>query len=104
MTKKLALDPSKYTTCFQSRLGKTPWITPYTYQTIEKLGKEGKKKILMFSPAFVADCLETIIEIKEEYSNLFKEYGGEQLDMVPSLNDKDDWANGLHRIIKGNLS
>ena len=104
LTKKLALDPSKYTTCFQSRLGKTPWITPYTDQTIEKLGKEGKKKILMFSPAFVADCLETIIEIDEEYSNLFKEHGGEKLDMVPSLNDKDDWANCLHRIIKGNLS
>ena len=58
----------------------------------------------MFSPAFVADCLETIIEIDEEYANLFNEHGGEQLDMVPSLNDNDDWANGLYQIIKENIS
>jgi len=104
LAEKLALDPTRLTTSFQSRLGKTPWITPYTDQTIEKLGKDGNKNILMFSPAFVSDCLETIIEIGEEYSNLFKEHGGEKLDMVPSLNDEDDWANGLYHIIKENLS
>ncbi len=101
---KLALDPAKYTTCFQSRLGKTPWITPYADQTIKKLGNEGQKKILIFSPSFVADCLETIIEIGETYSNLFKENGGEKLDMVPSLNNEDDWSNGLFNIIKENIS
>ena len=58
----------------------------------------------MFSPAFVADCLETIIEIGEEYSNLFKEHGGEKVDLVPSLNDKDDWINGLYDMIKQTLS
>ena len=76
----------------------------YTDHTIEKLGKEGKKKILVFSPAFVADCLETTIEIGEEYQELFEENGGEELQLVPSLNDYDDWANGLFNIIKGKIN
>ncbi len=104
LAEKLALDSSEYTTSFQSRLGKTPWITPYTDQIIEKLGKEGKKRILMFSPSFVADCLETLVEISGEYHNLFIEHGGDKVDLVPSLNDNDDWANGIHNIIKENLS
>jgi ferrochelatase len=77
---------------------------PYTDHVIENLGKTGKKKLLVFSPAFVADCLETTIEIGEEYLELFKDNGGEQLQLVPSLNDNDDWAKGLHNIIKEKIS
>ena len=96
----LKLSEGSYSTCFQSRLGRDPWLTPYTDKVIEKLGQDGKKKVLVFSPAFVADCLETTIEIGEEYLDLFKENGGEKLQLVPSLNDYDDWAEGLFRIIK----
>ena len=62
------------------------------------------KKILVFSPAFVADCLETTIEIGEEYLELFQEHGGEELQLVPSLNDQEDWAKAMHTIIKEKLS
>ena len=100
----LNIPKEKFSTCFQSRLGKDPWLTPYTDHVVEKLGKDGMKKILVFSPAFVADCLETTIEIGEEYLELFKENGGEQLQLVPSLNDNDDWAQSLHNIIKEKIS
>tara|TARA_B100001093_G_scaffold517524_1_gene599303 strand:- start:2177 stop:3202 length:1026 start_codon:yes stop_codon:yes gene_type:complete len=96
----LQLSEGSYSTCFQSRLGRDPWLTPYTDKVIEKLGQDGKKKVLVFSPAFVADCLETTIEIGEEYLDLFKENGGEKIQLVPSLNDYDDWAEGLFNIIK----
>jgi len=61
---------------------------------------EGNKKILVFSPAFTADCLETIIEIGDEYTELFIEAGGEQLDYVESLNYSDSWADAIIDIIK----
>jgi ferrochelatase len=104
LVKALNLNEGTYSTCFQSRLGRDPWLMPYTDHTIEKLGKQGKKKVLVFSPAFVADCLETTIEIGEEYQELFEENGGEKLQLVPSLNDYDDWANGLFNIIKEKIN
>tara|TARA_Y100000389_G_scaffold202426_1_gene247665 strand:- start:957 stop:1688 length:732 start_codon:yes stop_codon:yes gene_type:complete len=100
LVKALNLKEGSYSTCFQSRLGRDPWLKPYTDHVIENLGNEGKKRILVFSPAFVADCLETTIEIGEEYLELFKEHGGEKIQLVPSLNDNDDWAQGLYEIIK----
>ena len=103
LVKALKLIEGSYSTCFQSRLGRDPWLQPYTDHTVEKLGKEGKKRVLVFSPAFVADCLETTIEIGEEYLELFQEHGGEEIQLVPSLNDNDDWAEGLHKIIKDKL-
>ena len=103
LVKALSLKDGDYSTCFQSRLGRDPWLTPYTDHVIEKLGKDGKKKLLVFSPAFVADCLETTIEIGEEYLELFKEHGGEELHLVPSLNDDDDWAEALFKIIKDKI-
>jgi ferrochelatase len=64
-----------------------------------KKAKEGIKKILIFAPAFVADCLETKVEIGDEYKLLFKKHGGEQLQLVESLNDNDSWIEGLNQII-----
>jgi ferrochelatase len=104
LAKALDLKEDSYSTCFQSRLGRDPWLMPYTDHTIERLGKEGKKKILVFSPAFVADCLETTIEIGEEYLELFQEHGGKEVHLVPSLNDNEDWANGLLKIIKDKIN
>ncbi|MBV6441376.1 MAG: ferrochelatase [Haliscomenobacteraceae bacterium CHB4] len=89
---RLQLKPGQYTVCFQSRLGRDPWTQPYTVQVIENLAKSGAKRLLVFCPAFTADCLETTIEIGEEYREDFLKWGGERLDLVESLNDKPAWA------------
>jgi ferrochelatase len=99
LAKRLNIPKEKYTICFQSRLGRTPWLKPFSDQVIIDLGKAGKKKILAFSPAFVADCLETIHEIGVEYDELFHEHGGEKVQLVPSLNSSDEWVKGLQEII-----
>ncbi len=96
----LNIPREKYTVCFQSRLGKTPWIKPYSDKVIEQLALQGIKKILAFSPAFVADCLETIYEIGVEYDTIFKEFGGEKIQLVESLNDNDLFVDCLVEMIK----
>lgn len=98
----LNLTPEQYTVSFQSRLGRNPWIQPYTDETIEKLVKENKKRILVFSPSFVADCLETTIEIGVEYKHLFESLGGERWQLVDSLNDSPMWIDALHDLILHN--
>ncbi|MFN8777366.1 MAG: ferrochelatase [Flavobacteriales bacterium] len=98
----LGLRGSDYTVCFQSRLGRG-WIEPFSDKVIEELAKKGARKLLVFSPAFVADCLETIIEIGEEYQELFEKHGGEKVQLVPSLNDSATWIDGLERLVRTNL-
>lgn len=95
---KLQLAPENYTTCFQSRLGRAEWIQPYTKDTIIKLAKEGKKRLLIFSPSFVADCLETLEEIEIGLRITFLEHGGEELKLVPSLNSNDNWVKALAQL------
>ncbi|MCC5946364.1 MAG: ferrochelatase [Bernardetiaceae bacterium] len=98
LAEALHLKPEDYTVCFQSRLGNDPWIQPYTEDVIKKLAKEGKKNVLAFSPAFVADCLETTIEVGEEYKELFEEEGGEHWALVDSLNDHPLWIEALKEL------
>lgn len=74
-------------------------MKPFTDQLITEKAAEGKKKILVFAPAFVADCLETIVEIGIEYDELFRKKGGEELVLVESLNDMESWAKSLTGII-----
>jgi protoporphyrin/coproporphyrin ferrochelatase len=95
IAEKLGLQKTQFSICFQSRLGRDPWITPYTSEVIEELAKQGKKRILVFCPAFVADCLETIFEIAEEYQEEFVEYGGEKVQLVTGLNDHPKWIDAL---------
>jgi len=95
----MLLQSDKYTISFQSRLGNAPWIKPYSSDVIIQLAKQGKKNILVFSPAFVADCLETISEIGIEYNELFVEHGGQKITLVESLNSEDFWAEALKHII-----
>ncbi|MGF1533625.1 MAG: ferrochelatase [Bernardetiaceae bacterium] len=99
LAKALDLKPEDYTVCFQSRLGNDPWITPYTEDTIKELAKAGKKNILAFSPAFTSDCLETTIEVGEEYKELFEEEGGEHWQLVESLNTHPRWVEGLKDLV-----
>jgi ferrochelatase len=92
---ELNIQRENYTVSFQSRLGKTPWIKPYSDVVIEELAKAGKKKLLVFSPAFTSDCLETLYEISVEYHELFRKYGGEKVQLVESLNDHPLWIDAL---------
>lgn len=93
---------SKYTVSFQSRFGKN-WLVPFTDEIIELKAKQGVKSLLLVSPAFVADCLETIHELGVEYKELFIEGGGEVLHLVDSLNDDPEWVKGLSTIIKESI-
>jgi ferrochelatase len=102
IAQRCGIDPDNYTVAFQSRLGKG-WIEPFSDIVIKDLAKKGAKKLLVFSPAFVADCLETTIEIGEEYQELFEEHGGEKVQLVPSLNDGDDWIDALEDIVRKRL-
>ena len=97
---QLHLSSEQYTTTFQSRLGPEKWAQPYTIKTIEQLAEAGAKRLLVFSPAFVADCLETIIEIGFEYQEEFEEMGGKKVDLVPSLNDDPRWIEVVCQIIR----
>lgn len=100
----MGLKPDQYTTAFQSRLGRDPWLQPYTDETIKQLVAQGKKNILAFSPAFVADCLETTIEVGEEYKELFEELGGQHWQLVESFNNDPAWIQFLGKLVKQNLS
>ena len=99
LASRLNLSSDKYHVTFQSRLT-NKWLTPFTDEVLESLPKNGNKNVLVFSPAFTADCLETIIEIGDEYKELFLEAGGEKLDYVESLNYSDLWADAIIDIIK----
>ena len=100
MAEKLSIPEEKYTVCFQSRLGKDPWIRPYTEQVLKELAAKGVKKVLAFSPAFVSDCLETTIEVGETYRHDFISAGGERWDLVPSLNVEKKWVQCLKELIQ----
>ena len=99
LVKELGLAEGSYSVSFQSRLGKTPWIKPYTDHNIEELGKDRKKSILFYSPSFIADCLETTIEGGEEYKELFKEYGGKDWQLIESLNTHPTWIECLKDMV-----
>jgi ferrochelatase len=97
----LQIPKAQYTICYQSRLGKTPWKQPFTIDVIQQLAESGKKRVLVFSPAFTSDCLETIFEIGEEYKEDFQKWGGETLDLVPGLNAHPTWVAALAGICRG---
>jgi protoporphyrin/coproporphyrin ferrochelatase len=98
LAEKLGIPPEKYTVCFQSRLDKK-WLRPFSDDVVEECAKKGMKKILVFSPAFTADCLETIVEIGEEYQELFEHHGGEKVQLVESLNDHPLWIKCLRDLV-----
>jgi ferrochelatase len=96
---RLKISSEKYSICFQSRLGQEPWLHPYAADTIKDLAKKGKKKVLVFCPSFVCDCLETIYEIGVEYADEFKQAGGQKLDLVRGLNADSTWIEALKHFI-----
>ncbi|PCH98093.1 MAG: ferrochelatase [Bacteroidetes bacterium] len=104
IVKELNLAENFYTISFQSRLGKDPWLKPYTDHELIKLAQSGVKRILVFSPSFVADCLETLYEISIEYNELFQEHGGEKVQLIESLNGLPRWIATLKDIVEQNTS
>jgi len=97
----LGLKKEDYTISYQSRLG-GGWIEPFSDKVIEELAEGGAKRLLIFSPAFTADCLETIVEIGTEYQEDFEKLGGEHIDLVPSLNDNPKWVQAIADLVRMN--
>ncbi len=99
LAEKLGLDKQRYSIGFQSRFSKN-WLSPFTDELIKKLAGDGARTILVTVPSFVADCLETLVEIEDGYSSLFRELGGEKLVLVKSLNDSELWVETAADIIR----
>ncbi|HEX8269411.1 MAG TPA: ferrochelatase [Flavobacterium sp.] len=88
----LGIPEGKYSQTFQSRLAGDKWLEPYTDVEINKMPEKGIRKLAVVTPAFVADCLETLEEIAMEANHQFKEHGGEEFLAIPCLNDSDEWV------------
>jgi ferrochelatase len=88
-----------YSTAFQSRLGRDPWLKPYTDLELVRLAQHGVKRLLVICPAFVSDCLETIEEIGMRGKETFLQAGGTELTLIPCLNDHPRWLSALERMI-----
>ena len=99
----LSLSREEVIHTFQSRFGRDPWLTPYTDETLEELGHSGIKKIAICAPGFTADCLETLDELGNEGHEQFTEAGGEEISVVPCLNDHPVWLDGMTEIIREEL-
>jgi ferrochelatase len=105
------LPKDKYMLTFQSRLGRDPWLQPYTDKTLEELAEQGNKRVKVICPAFTADCLETLEEIAMQGRDSFLEAGGEDFEQIPCLNESaafvdflaqkvSDWQAGAYETDK----
>ncbi len=97
---RLGLGPERYSTTFQSRLGRAKWIEPHTDKRISELARAGVKRLAVVCPSFVADCLETLEEIGIRGREQFKAEGGEELALVPSLNAEPEWVKAVARMAR----
>ena len=95
----LELKEGTFSTSFQSRLGVDPWLQPYTDRTVANFAKSGLKQLAIATPAFVSDCLETLEEIGMEAAEDFEEKGGDHLQVLPCINDREEWINVMSRWI-----
>ena len=96
---RLGLKPEQYLVGFQSRLGRTPWIKPFSDEYYRQLPAQGVKRLAVLSPSFVADCLETLEEIQIRGKEEFCQHGGEDLFLVPSLNGSAIWAKTVVKMV-----
>jgi ferrochelatase len=99
LRKRMGLDASKLILTFQSRFGFDAWLQPYTDKTMERLAKEGVRRIAVVMPGFSADCLETLEEIAQENAEIFKHNGGEQFAAIPCLNDSDPGMDVIRQLV-----
>jgi ferrochelatase len=96
---RMGLEPSKLLLTFQSRFGFDAWLQPYTDKTIEKLAKDGVRRLAVVMPGFAADCLETLEEIAQENAEIFKHHGGEQFAAIPCLNDSEVGMDVIRQLV-----
>ncbi len=96
----LNLNTTQYSVAFQSRLGRIEWIKPYLDTTLPELAKKNIKRLAISCPSFVADCLETLEEIGLRANQQWQALGGDQLTLIPALNDNDAWIKGIIDICK----
>jgi ferrochelatase len=99
LRQRMGLDASRLMLTFQSRFGFDAWLQPYTDKTVEKLAKEGVRRIAVVTPGFSADCLETLEEIAQENAEIFKHNGGEQFTFIPCLNDSDPGMDVIRQLV-----
>ena len=99
LRKRMGLDASKLLLTFQSRFGFDEWLKPYTDKTMERLAKEGVRRIAVVTPGFSADCLETLEEIAQENAEIFKHNGGEQFAYIPCLNDSEPGMDVIRQLV-----
>ena len=99
LRRRLGLDTSKLLLTYQSRFGRQAWLQPYTDQTLQKLAKQGIRRVAVITPGFSADCLETLEEIAQENAELFKHAGGEQFAAIPCLNDSEPGMDMIRQLV-----
>ena len=100
---KLGWDETRLRTTFQSRFGKAEWLKPYTIDTVTSLAKEGVKRLAVITPAFSADCIETLEEIAIGNAEVFHEHGGEKFALIPCLNDSPVGMRMLESVVRNEL-
>ncbi len=98
--KAAGIPDGKWSIAFQSRLGRDPWLKPYTDFELERLAREGKQKLLVMCPAFVSDCLETIEEIGVRGKESFEGAGGQSLTLIPCMNEHPRWLDALTGMVR----
>lgn len=101
IARELHLSDGSYSITFQSRLGRTPWIKPFTDLVLHELAGTSKKRVAVFCPSFVSDCLETLEEIGIRARETFIEEGGEDLLLIPSLNSHPTWVETVGKMVRG---
>jgi ferrochelatase len=101
---QLGLNDKEYLVTFQSRLGKAEWLQPYTAPTLQKLAKEGVKRVDVICPGFISDCLETLEEIEMEARRDFLTAGGKSFHYIPCLNESPAWINALTGIAEQHMT
>ena len=100
----LGLKDDDWSISYQSRLGPAKWLQPSTMEVVENLAKSNKKHLVIVSPAFLADGLETLEELDIEIREHFIENGGEELTVVNCLNDSPNWIKGLNNLVQNAFS
>ena len=99
LRQRMGCDAGKLLLTFQSRFGFDEWLKPYTDKTIERLAKEGVRRLAVVMPGFSADCLETLEEIAQENAEIFKHHGGEQFAAIPCLNDSEPGMDVIRQLV-----
>jgi len=100
LIERAGLPPEKVSVSFQSRLGRDAWIQPYTEPELARLARAGVRRMKVLCPAFVSDCLETLEEIAVRGREVFLHHGGEELELIPCLNDHPRWIDALVDLVR----